>query len=49
MEGGLETDLFEKMKKKNTLDMGEGSFVSTWKVSKDKMVREEIVGHGRKS
>jgi len=47
-DGGMDTDLFQKIKARSTTDMGDGSFISTWKASSDKIIREEIVGHGRK-
>ncbi|KAM3069158.1 hypothetical protein ACMFMG_010679 [Clarireedia jacksonii] len=46
MDGGMDMELFEKMKARRTIDMGDGTFVSTWKTGHDKIIRQEIVGHG---
>ena len=46
-KGGMDVALFAKMKARSTIDMGEGAFISTWKASEDKIIREEIVGYGR--
>lgn len=46
-KGGMGLELFEKTKKRGTIEMGDGTFISTWKDGKDKIIREEIVGHGR--
>lgn len=46
-DGGMDVALFKKMKARTTVDMGGGSFISTWKAGGDKIIREEIVGHGR--
>lgn len=48
-DGGMEIELFKKMKARTTIDMGNGAFVSTWKTGDDKIIREEIVSYGRKS
>lgn len=48
-DGGMDVALFEKMKARTTVNMGDGAFISTWKASGDKIIREEIVGHGRES
>ncbi|PVH84071.1 alpha/beta-hydrolase [Cadophora sp. DSE1049] len=48
-DGGMDVELFKKMKARSTTDMGDGSFISTWKASSDKIIREEIVGHGQHS
>jgi abhydrolase domain-containing protein 12 len=47
-DGGLDVALFEKMKARSTIDMGDGAFISTWKASENKMIREEILAYGRK-
>lgn len=47
-DGGMGIDLFKRMKERETVHMGDGSFISTWKATSDKIIREEIVGHGRK-
>ncbi len=47
-DGGMDLALFKKMKARSTIYMGDGSFISTWKAAGDKIIREEIVGHGRK-
>ncbi|CZT12999.1 uncharacterized protein RAG0_16621 [Rhynchosporium agropyri] len=49
MEDGMDVELFRKIKARSTVDMGDGSFVSTWKVDREKIIREEIVGHGQHS
>jgi abhydrolase domain-containing protein 12 len=48
IDGGMDVALFEKMKARSTIDMGDGAFVSTWKASENKIIREEIVAYGRK-
>jgi predicted peptidase len=45
---GMNIALFEKMKARSTIDMGDGAFISTWKASETKIIREEIVAYGRK-
>ncbi|TAQ90823.1 hypothetical protein B7494_g852 [Chlorociboria aeruginascens] len=45
-EGGMAIELINKMKARNTIDMGNGAFISTWKAGGNKMIREEIVGYG---
>jgi abhydrolase domain-containing protein 12 len=47
-DGGLDIALFEKMKVRSTIDMGDGAFISTWKASENKIIREEILAYGRK-
>jgi abhydrolase domain-containing protein 12 len=47
-EKGMDFSLIEKMKSRNTVDMGDGAFISTWKSGNDKIIREEIVAYGRK-
>ena len=47
-ENGMEVSLIEKMKARNTIDMGDGAFISTWKSGDDKIIREEIVSYGRR-
>ncbi len=46
-DGGMDVALFQKMKARNTVDMGEGAKISTWKAD-DKIIREEIILYGRK-
>ncbi|KAE9366681.1 alpha/beta-hydrolase [Stipitochalara longipes BDJ] len=48
-EGGMDVTLFEKMKARSTIDMGDGAFISTWKASENKIIREEIVSYGHHS
>ncbi|RDW75831.1 alpha hydrolase-13 [Coleophoma crateriformis] len=48
-EEGMETNLLQKMKARNTIDMGDGAFISTWKASGDKIIREQIVAYGHHS
>jgi abhydrolase domain-containing protein 12 len=43
---GMELSLLEKMKARGTVDMGEGSFVSTWKAGGNKIIRQQVVGYG---
>jgi abhydrolase domain-containing protein 12 len=43
---GMELNLLEKMKARSTVDLGEGSFVSTWKASENKIIRQQVVGYG---
>jgi abhydrolase domain-containing protein 12 len=47
-ENGMDLSLLKAMKARNTVNMGDGTFVSTWKAGNDKTIREEIVGHGGK-
>jgi abhydrolase domain-containing protein 12 len=47
-DGGIDVALFEKMKARSTIDMGDGAFISTWKASENKIIREEILSCGRK-
>lgn len=48
-ENGMSVDVFEKVKKRGTTDMGDGAFVSTWNAGGDKIIREQIVNAGRES
>lgn len=48
MDSGIDLELLEKMKARNTIDMGDGTFISTWKAGNDKTIRQEVVGHGGK-
>jgi len=45
-DGGMGMELLLKMKARTTVDMGDGAFISTWKASGDKIIREEIVAYG---
>lgn len=47
-DGGMDITLFEKMKSRSTVDMGDGAFISTWKSGGDKIIRQEVVAYGRK-
>lgn len=44
--GGMSEDLLKKMKARNTVEMGNGAFISTWKASPEKIIRQEIVAYG---
>ena len=44
-DGGMDIALIEKMKARNTVEMGHGAFISTWK-TEDKIIREQIVAYG---
>lgn len=46
-DGGMSVELFEKMKARTTTDMGDGTFISTWKTNHG-LIRQEVVGHGRR-
>lgn len=46
-DGGMDLELLLKMKARTTVDMGDGAFISTWKVGDNKIIREEIVAYGR--
>jgi len=48
-DGGMDVTLFEKMKARSTIDMGDGAFISTWKASESKIIREEILAYGQHS
>jgi len=43
---GMELGLLNKMKARNTINRDDGTFVSTWNSGDDKIIREELVGHG---
>lgn len=43
---GMDVELIEKMKARNTVDMGDGAFISTWKAGGDKIIRQEMVAFG---
>ncbi|CAD6447830.1 dd4abbea-2081-4c19-b808-f2f55b6d0643 [Sclerotinia trifoliorum] len=49
MDSGIDMELLEKMKARNTINMGDGAFISTWKTGNDKIIRQEVVGHGAHS
>jgi abhydrolase domain-containing protein 12 len=46
--GVMDIALFEKMKARATVDMGDGAFTSTWNAGGDKIIHEDIVLYGRK-
>lgn len=48
-DGGMDVALIEKMKARNTVDMGDGAFISTWKAGGNKIIREEMVAFGGES
>ncbi|KAL3426861.1 abhydrolase [Phlyctema vagabunda] len=48
-ENGMEVGLLKKMKARNTVEMGDGSFISTWNDGSDRIIREEIVAYGHHS
>lgn len=48
-DGGMDVALFNKMKARSTVDMGNGAFISTWKANENKIIREQIVAYGRES
>lgn len=43
---GMEHGLLNKMKARNTVDIGDGAFVSTWKADGNRIVRQEILSYG---
>jgi abhydrolase domain-containing protein 12 len=43
---GMELSLLEKMKARSTVDLGEGSFVSTWNAEGSRIIRQQVVGYG---
>ncbi len=43
---GMDLSLLNKMKARGTVDMGEGSFVSTWKAGGDKIIRQQVINYG---
>lgn len=45
---GMGEGLLNRMKARNTVDMGDGAFISTWKAGGNKIIREQIVGYGGK-
>lgn len=47
-DGGMDLELLQKMKARNTVDTGKGTFISTWKAGENKMIRQEVVAYGRK-
>lgn len=44
---GMEPSMIQKMKARNTVDMGNGAFVSTWNDGGNRIIREQIVANGR--
>lgn len=46
-DGGMTMELLLKMKARNTVDMGDGAFISTWKAGGNKIIRQEVVPYGR--
>jgi len=48
-DGGMDVVLFKKMKARSTIEMGDGAFISTWKVSENKIIRQEILAYGHHS
>jgi abhydrolase domain-containing protein 12 len=48
-DGGMSMALFEKMKARSTINMGDGAFISTWKAGGNKIIRQEVVAYGRES
>jgi len=47
--GSMDIALFEKMKARSTVDMGDGAFISTWKAGGDKIIRQEVLAYGHHS
>ena len=45
-ESGMDLGLIEKTKVRNTVDFGDGTFISTWKTGDNKIIREQIIGYG---
>ena len=45
-DGGMGVALIEKMKARNTVEMGDGAFISTWKAGGNKVITEERVAYG---
>jgi len=45
-EEGMDVELIEKMKARNTVEMGDSAFISTWKAGGNKIIREEMVAYG---
>jgi pimeloyl-ACP methyl ester carboxylesterase len=43
---GMDSHLISKMTARNTIDMGEGAFIRTWKADENKIIREQIVSDG---
>jgi abhydrolase domain-containing protein 12 len=43
---GMDKELFVRMKERNTIDLGDGASISTWKSSPQKIIQEIIVAHG---
>jgi len=48
-EEGIDMGLLTKMKARNTINMGYGAFISTWKAGGNKTIREEILAYGQHS
>lgn len=44
---GMDVETFGKMKKRQTVDLGDGASISTWKTEK-KLIQEIIVSYGGK-
>jgi abhydrolase domain-containing protein 12 len=45
-EGGMDVDLIERIKARNTAQHGDGAFVSTWKTGDDKIIVQEMLADG---
>lgn len=43
---GMDSTVLEQIKNRNTMDMGDGAFIRTWKGGEDKIIREEVVSYG---
>lgn len=46
-ESGMSSQQISAMKKRSTVDRGDGAFVSTWNAGGNKIIREEILAYGR--
>ena len=44
--GGMDISLLQEIKRRNTIDMGDGASISTWNGGDDKIIKEEIVSYG---
>jgi abhydrolase domain-containing protein 12 len=45
-DDGMDLAALEQIKNRNTMDMGDGAFIRTWKGGEDKIIREEVVSYG---
>ena len=45
-DGSMSLERLNSMKKRNTIALGDGAFISTWNDGGNKIIREEVVAYG---